>query len=130
MKELSDWLQGLGIDPLLGGLVLGALLVLLLRRGGRSDRSGPRLDLTLGTGGDPRRTIRFDQQRLDTTRMHLEVDGQGLDIPPEVSAEILAHLHRGNKIEAIKRLREATGLGLAEAKQMVEALERGGGFGK
>ena len=32
----------------------------------------------------------------------------------------------GNKIEAIKVLREATGMGLAEAKAAVERLEQGG----
>jgi ribosomal protein L7/L12 len=31
----------------------------------------------------------------------------------------------GQKIEAIRVLREATGIGLAEAKQLVEAAERG-----
>lgn len=33
-------------------------------------------------------------------------------------------LHRGNKIEAIKRLREHDGIGLKEAKDAVEAFER------
>lgn len=36
---------------------------------------------------------------------------------------ILAELKRGNKIEAIKLCREATGMGLAEAKDFVERLE-------
>ncbi len=39
--------------------------------------------------------------------------------------EIVALLREGRKIEAIKRWREASGLGLAEAKDAVEALERG-----
>lgn len=34
-------------------------------------------------------------------------------------------LRAGNKIEAIKRVREATGMGLAEAKGLVDAYERG-----
>ena len=38
-------------------------------------------------------------------------------LPPEV----VDALRRGNKIEAIKRLRTATGLGLAEAKDRIEA---------
>jgi ribosomal protein L7/L12 len=40
-------------------------------------------------------------------------------------AELRALLAEGRKIEAIKRYREATGAGLAEAKEAVEALERG-----
>lgn len=35
-------------------------------------------------------------------------------------------LRAGNKIEAIKHVREATGVGLAEAKALVEAYEKGG----
>jgi ribosomal L7/L12-like protein len=40
-------------------------------------------------------------------------------LPPEV----VEALRKGNKIEAIKRLREATGVGLAEAKGAVEHLQ-------
>lgn len=40
-------------------------------------------------------------------------------------AELQALVSEGRKIEAIKRYREATGAGLAEAKQAVEARERG-----
>jgi ribosomal protein L7/L12 len=42
-----------------------------------------------------------------------------------ILAELLALLAEGRKIEAIKRYREVTGAGLAAAKEMVEALERG-----
>ena len=45
------------------------------------------------------------------------------DILPPTVAEALKG---GNKIEAIKRLREITGLGLKEAKDWVESYERGG----
>jgi ribosomal protein L7/L12 len=40
-------------------------------------------------------------------------------------AEIRRHLVAGNKIEAIKHYREATGVGLAEAKGAVERIEVG-----
>ena len=43
-------------------------------------------------------------------------------LPPEA----VDALRAGNKIEAIKRVREATGVGLAEAKALVEAYEKGG----
>ncbi|MCW1431523.1 ribosomal protein L7/L12 [Novosphingobium sp. JCM 18896] len=45
------------------------------------------------------------------------------DLAPDKLAEIRGELARGNKINAIKLMREATGLGLAEAKQAVESLE-------
>ena len=38
--------------------------------------------------------------------------------------EIRGLIRQGRKIDAIKRVREKTGLGLAEAKDAVEALER------
>lgn len=43
--------------------------------------------------------------------------------PPDVLTAIRAELARGNKISAIKLMRDATGLGLAEAKREVESLE-------
>lgn len=42
---------------------------------------------------------------------------------PERMNAIVAAISRGNKIEAIKLYREATGLGLAESKDAVEAME-------
>jgi ribosomal protein L7/L12 len=45
-------------------------------------------------------------------------------IDEDVRAELLRQLQRGNKIQAIKLLREYSGLGLKEAKDAVEALER------
>jgi len=43
-------------------------------------------------------------------------------LSPEALAAIHGELARGNKINAIKLMREATGLGLAEAKQAVEVM--------
>lgn len=40
-------------------------------------------------------------------------------LPPEVAEA----LRQGNKVEAIKRLREQTGLGLKEAKDAIEAAQ-------
>jgi large subunit ribosomal protein L7/L12 len=54
----------------------------------------------------------------------LVVNGKTLDIGPATMAEIQSLIRAGNKIEAIKGLREASGLGLAEAKTVVESLEK------
>ena len=53
-----------------------------------------------------------------------EIDGQELDIDPATLAEIRALATSGRKIEAIKRLRDATDLDLARAKDIVDSLER------
>ena len=44
------------------------------------------------------------------------------DLPPDIAAEARALIAAGRKIEAIKRVRAATGLGLAEAKDLVERM--------
>jgi hypothetical protein len=41
---------------------------------------------------------------------------------PQQLAEICEQIRLGNKINAIKRMREATNMGLAEAKHAVEAM--------
>ncbi len=41
--------------------------------------------------------------------------------PSTLPAEVASALQRGEKLEAIKLLREATGLGLKEAKDLVES---------
>lgn len=46
-------------------------------------------------------------------------------IPPGLEQRIAAELAQGHKIEAIKLLREACGLSLAEAKSRVDAAEKG-----
>jgi ribosomal protein L7/L12 len=43
---------------------------------------------------------------------------------PVMSPEIQAALRSGNKIEAIKIYREMTGVGLAEAKDVIDKAER------
>jgi hypothetical protein len=48
-------------------------------------------------------------------------------LDPALDRDIDDLLSRGQKIEAIKLLREATGCGLKEAKDRVEALERARG---
>ena len=45
--------------------------------------------------------------------------------PSEVSAAVLGFIEAGKKIEAIKQYRLETGVGLREAKDAVEELERG-----
>ena len=46
-----------------------------------------------------------------------------LSLPAEAERQVREALRRGNKIGAIKILRDATGLGLAESKDAVEAME-------
>ncbi len=45
-------------------------------------------------------------------------------LPPEVRAQVTSALAARQKIEAIRLVREATGIGLKDAKLYVEAMER------
>jgi len=48
--------------------------------------------------------------------------------PLELEDQLRQMLRQGNKIGALKRCREATGLGLKEAKEVVDAIEAGRTF--
>ena len=48
----------------------------------------------------------------------------GQPLPPEAETEIRTLLQQRRKIDAIKLLREHTGLGLKEAKDRIDALDR------
>ena len=54
--------------------------------------------------------------------LHLEYADPGSD--PAMSSQVQDALRRGNKIEAIKIYREMTGVGLAEAKDVIDKAER------
>jgi hypothetical protein len=80
-------------------LVVGLVLGLLLARYLRGQRAGRDLS------APPRPMVRVGDERIDND-------------------EIRALIRADRKIEAIKLVRERTGLSLAEAKDAVEALER------
>jgi hypothetical protein len=60
------------------------------------------------------------ERKLDALLKH-----QGIDLYSQLPPEITELLRQGKKIEAIKLYRETTGVGLAQAKDQVEAIERG-----
>ena len=80
-------------------LILGLALGLLLARYLRGQRAGRDLS------APPRPMVRVGDERID-------------------NEEIRALIRADRKIEAIKLVRERTGLDLAEAKDAVEALEQ------
>lgn len=92
------------------GFLCGAGLVLALRKGsGARDLTGPPPRTP-----SPPRPAPIDTGPV-TVQVHTDVhsDDQILDL-----------IRRGRKIEAIKRMRDLTGMRLAEAKDAVEAIER------
>lgn len=96
---VSSWFQAQGISPLLGGMLLGASIVYLLVRSSRKQR------------------VNLELPRVPQERPMAAASG-------DVKEQALALVRRKNKIEAIKLVRERTGLGLKEAKDQVEAWEK------
>jgi ribosomal protein L7/L12 len=68
----------------------------------------------LARGGE----LKLPNRRPSSEKASIELAGQGTE-------HILALLREGRKIEAIKELREQTGLGLKESKDEIDRLERG-----
>ena len=94
------------------GILFLALVILLVRR-----RSGDR-DLVA-----PPRLGAPTPPPWPASRRQWPADAAPIgDMPEELQREVRALLDSGNKIEAIKLVREATHLGLAEAKQLVERM--------
>lgn len=65
--------------------------------------------------------------KLDALLKHAGVE---FDLYGNLPAEVVRALEAGRKIEAIKHYRAATGVGLKEAKEFIEDVQRqaGGGF--
>ena len=58
-------------------------------------------------------------------RVDLPISPPSSDVPPDLVEQAQSMLAQGKKIQAIKQVREATGMGLAEAKRYVEGLPPG-----
>jgi len=63
------------------------------------------------------------EEKLQFLYRRLNIDYAAPTTDPALSPQIQDALRRGNKIEAIKLYRELTGVGLAEAKQVIDRAE-------
>ena len=64
------------------------------------------------------------EDRLKLIYRHLNITYADPGSDPMLTPQIQDALRRGNKIEAIKIYRELTGVGLAEAKQVIDRAEQ------
>jgi ribosomal L7/L12-like protein len=94
-------------EPFLLGLLISALIALAI-----VVRVRPRND---------GRTLSRLEAKVDALLAH---EGIRFDPYAEAPPRVIDALHRGQKIEAIKEYRAATGAGLKEAKEYVEELQR------
>ncbi|MFO0755430.1 MAG: hypothetical protein U0359_03000 [Byssovorax sp.] len=63
------------------------------------------------------------QRKLDFVTRHLGITYQEPSAPPAI-VDVTALLRQGNKLGAVKAYQEHTGVGLREAKEAVEAIEK------
>lgn len=101
MNAISEFFASFGINPFLAGFVLGIVLCAIARVGLAKPSA-------------------FKDGLLSE---HDRVAISELSLSPNVSTAILESLRQGNKIEAIRVLRKSSGLGLADAKRLVEAID-------
>jgi ribosomal protein L7/L12 len=64
------------------------------------------------------------EDRLKFIYRRLNIDYMDNNSDPVLSPQIQDALRKGNKIEAIKIYREITGVGLAEAKHVIDRAEQ------
>lgn len=98
----------------LAGLAMGFLLGWLL---------GRRQSETIPTAS----SVEVSPPALQTREgaaIKLVVNGNTIEVPSEAMADIQGFIQTGQKIEAIKRLRDVTGMNLAAAKSVVASLEK------
>lgn len=64
------------------------------------------------------------EERMKFLYRRLNIDYMDPNSDPALAPQVQDALRRGNKIEAIKIYRELTGVGLAEAKQVIDRAEQ------
>ena len=103
-------------------LLLGSVLGFLL--GWIFGRQRPRSSGELHPGGVAAEPDTGGRENpAPSSDVRLVVNGKTVNVAPAVMEEIQGLIRAGDKIEAIKLMRSATGLGLAAAKSVVESLE-------
>lgn len=126
LDALSAWLSAQGIHPLIGGFVAGVVAMLLVRMSMSATRDATPDDSKSSiraSAGMLNSTLRSEIRTLGT-QISVNNNGQDITLPEDVSREIFTHLANNRKIDAIKVLREATGMDLLAAKTLVEVLEK------
>lgn len=103
----------------IGGIILMVVMVIFWQRQGVVKRESPTSDTSAGQS-------EIDDWLSGEDDPPLVSDwGEGTGLNPGQVTQINTKIAAKRKIEAIKLYREFTGLGLKEAKEAVEAIERG-----
>ena len=113
LDGIAIWLTGVGIHPVLGAFVAGFLLAVLARTVRASSGVAPNAGMFTSS------TV-----SLAHGSGSLTVNGQTVPLEPTVLAAVVETIKSGHLLEAIKLVREKTGLGLAESKLLVDTVAK------
>ena len=108
MNEITRWFESMGVSPLLGGVIIGAIVVFLLTR--RSDRNVQPLGATTGPPPAERRQNSMSGAH---TQIRIENNGQPIDLSAAVVCRICSTLGRTLSSEARSTDRARTTASLA-----------------
>lgn len=115
----------LGIPAPFVWMAAGAFVMIVLRRAFHqsSELYGRENSAGMSSKDKPlsvRSSIRSRREQV----FHFQIDGKEIHLSDDEAAEFFRLLKKGDKINAIKILRTAGEIGLADAKNLAEALEQ------
>ena len=126
MNEISEFFAANGINPFLAGLILGAIIWALIRSKASTTSSDPNTRLMtsgLSTGFTTKKAF-TENASFNKINLSIATGADQRDLSAEETKAIVQALKNGDKINAIKIIRAATGLGLKDAKEVAEGMQR------
>jgi ribosomal protein L7/L12 len=123
MSGFDMWIERITSTPWLGAALIGiiALMLFVRRNVGESKVKVMGVPENTAASASAPRLAEASEDSLDLGDI-IEITKAFTRLDGGQRKSLLAHIERGNKIEAIKELREISGLGLKEAKDVVDAL--------
>ena len=123
MSGFDMWIERITSTPWLGAALIGiiALMLFVRRNVGESKVKVMGVPENTAASASAPRLADASEDSLDLGDI-IEITKAFTRLDGGQRKSLLAHIERGNKIEAIKELREISGLGLKEAKDVVDAL--------
>jgi Ribosomal protein L7/L12 C-terminal domain len=123
MNDVSRFFLSYGLDPFIAGLIIGIIICALARVGLAKNR--PEKKELLGTAS-PSSPFFSRAADIMTSSTSIKIIDNGVEktLDEPTATAIMTDLAQGNKIEAIKKLRESTGMELKGAKDLIEVLEK------
>ena len=114
--SIAHAFEAMHVHPVLGAFIAGAVIVFVFMRASSRDPADPGVHAPASVA--PPASVAIKSNIYQTENIPVMVNGRKVEFPPEVMTLIRA----GNKIDAIKAVRTATGLDLKEAKEIVDKL--------